>query len=97
MKNVPVAYGQNILDIALQEYGDAEGLFDLCQDNNLSLSEVLTVGQILVIDEAKIRNLRVVQEYQRLGFTVVTGNETEAKVTGDFGLEFTEDFGADYS
>jgi hypothetical protein len=41
--------------------------------------------------------LEIVQFLKERSFIVVTGNETEAAVTGDFGLEFNEDFGSEFN
>jgi hypothetical protein len=92
-----VVYGQNIIDVAIQEYGKAEAIFELAQANGLSLSEIMDVGQSLGIDANNIQDLEIVQFFKERNFIVVTGNETEATVTGDFGLEFNEDFGSEFN
>ncbi len=53
-----VKVGQSIIDIALQKYGDASGMFDIIVDNNIGLAENLTPGTILKIRE-KVKNKKV--------------------------------------
>ena len=72
MKDYTVLYGQSLLDIALQECGTVEALIALCADNNLSITEDLSVGQILQIDGAKIVNKAVVQYYRDNNITLAT-------------------------
>lgn len=97
MESIQVKDGQNIIDIALQYYGSAEAVFDLAFDNNLSLSEALAPGRILIIDPVKIVRNDIVQYYKNNNIIIATGNEAEAAVTGDFGVEFNEDFGSEYN
>lgn len=50
MKKVLVAYGQTILDIAIQEYADASKAVELCRLNNLSLNDLLLAGREIMVD-----------------------------------------------
>ena len=54
-----VKYGQNLMDIAIQEYGGIEGLLTLAIDNNLSITSEITLGQVLKINELKIINKKI--------------------------------------
>ena len=52
MKEIKVLDGQNLFDIAIQNYGSLEaGLFKLLDDNNLSLDSKIEANQSLFVDE----------------------------------------------
>ena len=42
---------QTLLDVALQASGDMESVFDIAQANDISVTEELTVGTEIEIDE----------------------------------------------
>ena len=79
MKKVAIVYGQSIWDIAIQEYGSVESVFDFIADNGFvtGLDTILIPGQIVKIISApsdratltyiQTNNIRVV------GGTVPTG------------------------
>lgn len=92
MKNYTVKEGQNPIDIALEQYGVAEMLFQLIDDNPEIAEQnfYLISGQVLRIDETKIVNKQVVEYYNREGHTVNTGMEEIpfAEFSDDFGFDF---------
>lgn len=45
--------GMNVFDAVLQGYGDLELLFDLIQDNELTVNSALNADLDLIIDETK--------------------------------------------
>jgi hypothetical protein len=49
MRTITVVDRQNIIDVAVQEYGSAASAFELCLDNGLELDSILTPGQQLLI------------------------------------------------
>lgn len=54
MYKIEVQHGQNIWDIAMQEYGEADAVIHVLTVNKLdSLDVELEPGQILLIDESK--------------------------------------------
>ena len=58
-KMIKVKQGQSMVDISIQEYGNADGIFQLCLLNNLSIGEELKTGDKLKIDTSKIINERM--------------------------------------
>jgi hypothetical protein len=85
-----VTEGQSIYDVALQEYGSAEAVFDLLKDNNLTLDTTLVAGQELSINEAHQVKKAVVQFYLQKNHRVNTNN---SKQSGDFDAnDFNNDF-----
>lgn len=52
MATITVSDGQTLIDIAIQQYGCYEGVFDLIKDNEgLGLSSQLVAGQVLNIKD----------------------------------------------
>ena len=53
LKKVNLLEGQNLSDIAIQELGIIEGIFDLALANNISMTEILPGNTEIVIDPEK--------------------------------------------
>ena len=49
MRTIKVLDRQNIIDVAIQYYGTAAAVIDLCQDIGLELDSELTPGQFLLV------------------------------------------------
>lgn len=76
MRVINVKKGQDLLDVALQEYGSAEGVIKLIEDNlTLTLESDLLVGQELTIiqepDKAEIVNY-----YSKFNHIVTSGTDS---------------------
>jgi hypothetical protein len=56
--------GQNLIDIAMQYYGSAEAVVELCIDNQLDIGTAIQPGLVLVVNEAYVVNKRLVQYYK---------------------------------
>lgn len=54
LKEVKILNGQNIADIALQETGNFEGLFDLAVTNGISLTQEVAAGSSLSVNTENI-------------------------------------------
>lgn len=76
---IAIVENQNLVDFALQKYGVAESIIQLCNDNGISLSDDLVSGAQVLIDEtivykttgaitgpaaAAINRKRLVNEYE---------------------------------
>ena len=59
-----VKQGQNLLDIAIQMYGDVSKVFDLAKDNGLDIGTNLTAGTELIIDETKTTKPKIVKYFK---------------------------------
>lgn len=57
MSKVKVISNQNLLDIALQEYGSVEGVINLVVANNRSITDDLFAGDELIIDADPVDQL----------------------------------------
>ncbi|MEB0248518.1 hypothetical protein QN344_00165 [Mucilaginibacter sp. 5B2] len=51
MISVQVIDRQNLIDLAIQYYGSAAAVIDLCIDNNLELDDQLPAGTMILIQE----------------------------------------------
>lgn len=97
MKKVTVLEGQNILDICLQEYGSVEGLVQLAKDNNMRVDADLYTGQVLLIDETKIVDSRIVAHFAKNKIKINTGAyedvtlENVSRITSDGATRVTSD------
>jgi trans-2-enoyl-CoA reductase len=57
-KEFKVLKGQTLADIAIQETGHLEGIYDLAIRNGISMTEILRADQVLVVDDSD-RNMRL--------------------------------------
>lgn len=54
--------GQSLFDIAIQEAGSIESVFDIAVANNISITDMLQAGQILI--KGKVLNVSVAEYYR---------------------------------
>ncbi len=67
MKEIVTIDGQTIYDIAVQEYGSADGVGQLIRDNPfLSFGGSLAGGTVLQIDPSKIIDKKVVDAFREM-------------------------------
>lgn len=84
-----VRHGQNLLDIALQTTGDAETALDIALSNGLCLSDDLTVGQRIDIDDTLVINENIRNTYRTQTIYPATGITTANTADAPFeGIEF---------
>jgi LysM repeat protein len=82
MKTVIVRNNQSLWDIAIQEYGTVEAVFDLAMANGLGITDILTAGQVLNVPESEYVNAEVVAYYRKNDLHPATGetNITETAI-----------------
>ncbi len=82
MRQVTALNNQSLFDIAIQEYGTIEAVFDLAMANGLSVTDTLTAGQVLNVPEVDpaVVQPEIVDYYRRHGIRPATG-ETEVADT----------------
>lgn len=83
-----VRNGQSLLDIALQECGDASAAFELALRNGLALSDELTNGDELELPT--VEDKRTVAQYRAdsvFPATAITGEQYNETIEGE-GVEF---------
>lgn len=61
MKKVKVKQGQTLSDIAIQEYGDIQGVFLLARQNDISPTKKLMAGTTLILPDVVVN--REMQDY----------------------------------
>lgn len=85
MRTIIVLDRQNIIDVAVQEYGSALSAFDLCVDNGLELDTDLTPGQTLLIEDSYPASADgdVADYLKGAGVMVVSMDEETDIITGD--------------
>jgi hypothetical protein len=92
IKEIIVYEGQNLIDIAIQEYGDLVGAFYLVFLNPRlgSIDYVLKAGEILLIDSTKQIKSDVVEYFEKRNIKINTGDDFI------FFAEFNDDFNEDF-
>ena len=63
MKTILVLHNQSLLDICLKLFGNLTGLFALAYTNDLSITDDLEAGAVLVIPDVETANTDVVNYY----------------------------------
>lgn len=79
MHPIQVTDGQCLMDIAIQEYGSVEALFDLAKDNGLEVDDDITAGQVLQIRDTlpDTADPDIVEYFTKMGFKVNSGAMVE--------------------
>jgi len=80
---IQVLYGQTLMDIAIQYYGDARALVDLANDNGLSISADAFAGQSLFIQDTYPETaLRIYADYlSKDSIKVVSSQGGDTEIT----------------
>lgn len=76
-----VIYNQNLLDIAIQEYGDPCAAFDLAIQNKVNITDALPVGFELKTPISNYLNNDVLEYFKRKGIQPATGATTSLIVS----------------
>mgnify|MGYP000006227300 CR=1 FL=1 len=87
---IEVLSNQTLSDIALQVYGDIEGVFSLAVDNGLSVTDELHPGQVIEYYPEKVINKAIVQYYSAREIYPATLSKEE--ITGIFDNTFDSTF-----
>ncbi|MCO5253354.1 MAG: LysM peptidoglycan-binding domain-containing protein [Bacteroidetes bacterium] len=97
MKEVTTGNGQQLEDIAIQEYGCEEGVITLLADNRLSMDDLLYPGQKLKVreevPELTGNNRVMLMAIEREGVSPVSGIVGQIPDTHYAGEDY---FGEDY-
>ena len=74
MKKYTIREGQSLLDVALQEFGAINGVFQILADNSsLELNSQVVAGDSILIDDTKSNDLAVREHFRKLKYRVNTG------------------------
>lgn len=88
-KTITIKGGQSLLDVALEHYGDALGVFYLTQDNPqlLSILDNLKAGETLDIRDT-VLNAEIVRRAKRYGIHTLEGDRAEGIGFWQIGMDF---------
>ena len=86
---IKVLSGQSLADIAIQVYGNAQGVFMLAQENGLGVTDELEPGQILSYSPDGVIDKGIVHHYVVKGIFPATAVVDDSGVFDDsFDLTF---------
>ena len=70
--------GQNLVDVAMQEYGSINALLQLCIDNGFELGQEVPAGTELIMYESNVVDKRLVAYYKSKNHKVASGSNAES-------------------
>jgi len=90
-KVVNILDDQNIFDVAIQQTGSAEGVFDIIAQNDdiTSLDHVFQFGDVILIDDTNPRDKFVLDFYNTNGVVPSSGEEN---ILGDYNDDYNDDY-----
>jgi hypothetical protein len=94
MQNKLVSSGQNIWDVALQEFGDIEQVFTFIADNDLNLNFKLKPSQNIIINNSGIGN-NDIKNLFKFSKIILNNDQTEAmppNIGGDYNNDYNNDY-----
>ncbi len=93
MSQLIVTEGQSLIDVAIQEYGTVEALFDLADANGLAITDALAPGQVLTGPNSAAAVASVVDYFRQRSQRINVGAPVPPLIllrrdfkTGDFAL-----------
>ena len=75
MKAITILDNQELIDIAMQELGDVERVFELCLLNNLSLTAVLNADDIILVPDFDQDKKRIVTQFSHKSLAPASGDD----------------------
>lgn len=84
----PILPGQTLIDIAVQELGDASRVFELAVLNELGITDELAIGSVLVIPEAAIDKRSLVQMFNERFLAPASADVTGDVISRDSGIDY---------
>ncbi|QKG57013.1 hypothetical protein GKZ68_10465 [Hymenobacter sp. BRD128] len=75
MSQTLVTAGQSLVDVALQELGSVETLFDLADAQGLAITDLLTPGQVLTVPASVASQPGIVTYFSQRTQRINTGDE----------------------
>lgn len=93
MKRYKVKEAQNIIDLAIQESGSVEGVFDLITNNDLGNINVrVNFGDEILINSAAPTDINIRDFYAKRQALITTADFEQENQLGDFNNDFNNDF-----
>ena len=82
MNTITVIKHQSLFDIAIQTYGTIEGIFSLCLENDIAITDELEPGRVLNVPKFDGANNEIVEYYKARNIKPATGiTQQEAETT----------------
>ena len=91
-KTTTVSDGQSLVDVALQELGSIEALFDLADAGGLAITDLLSAGQVLAVPASSTAQAGLINYYARRNQRVNTGDETPPQLVATTQQYFSSQF-----
>jgi hypothetical protein len=96
LKNTKQVFqGQNIFDVTCQYFGDISYLFTVIGDNNLSISDDISEGQLLLINNKNAGNEKIKKRVIKEGWifnNYQSQNINTTVILGDYNDDYNDDF-----
>lgn len=90
MKEVIVAAGQTLIDIAVQELGDATRIFEVAELNGRGITDIITAGEVLKVPVYAVDKKRIVNVFSDPANKPASDKNQGFVVDEDSGLEGIE-------
>lgn len=92
MKNVITIENQQLIDIALQELGDVERVFELALLNGIGVTNLLTAGTVIKVPDYDKRKSGIVQVFsdESRAPASASGDEQEANTIPPGGIGYMQ-------
>lgn len=74
MNRVSVLHNQNVADIAIEKQGDIRSVFEIALNNDLSVTDTLVSGLVMVIPDTQYKNIDITTYYARRNQKIATDN-----------------------
>lgn len=76
-KTLIISKDQTLFDVAIQEYGDTRAVLEIAIANEMSPTEFLVPGQVLILPVITFKKVEIANEFSKKQLKVVTGMVSE--------------------
>ena len=90
MKSVTTYNNQQLIDIAMQELGDVERVYELCQLNDFPLTHELEAGAILLVPDFEADKRRRVKTFSNGSLFPASGDDDPYMILPPGGIGFMQ-------
>ena len=92
LKKITITHNQSLFDVAIQETGGIESVFEIALANDLQIAENLTAGNVLKIEEEAVDQLAL-NYFTSKGIKPATGITGQIQIDlGAFSNGFSNGF-----
>lgn len=84
----PILPGQTLVDIAVQELGDASRVFELAVLNAISITDELEVGSVMFIPDADIGKRNLIYMFKSRFLAPASADITGDVISKDSGIDY---------